>query len=298
MAQLKHWIAAARLRTLPLAIGNIVMGAVVSAYQGYFSWRILTYTLLTALLLQVLSNFANEYGDFVHGADHINREGPNRTVQTGAIKANSMKTAMILTAILAIVSGAILLLNTALSSELKGLFFVLGLIAVWAAINYTSGSSPYGYKGYGDLSVFIFFGLVSVIGSFYLQSNIWSWMILLPATSCGVFSMAVLNINNIRDIKSDAQAGKNSLALRMGRPNAVKYHLALISVGIISAVLFMYMNHHSYIQYLFLIITPLLFINYKAVKTKENAMELDPYLKQMALTTLLFVVTFSIGLLV
>ncbi len=297
MQKIKYWIAAARLRTLPLAISNIVMGAVLSAFYGSFSWIILGLTLITAILLQILSNFANEYGDFIHGADHTEREGPNRTVQSGQITANQMKKAINITAVLSILSGCILLFFAAISLSMKVFFLILGLVAVWAAINYTSGPSPYGYKGFGDLSVFLFFGLLSVVGSYFLQSNTWRWSILLPAISCGVFSMAVLNINNIRDIQSDQVAGKTSLAIKLGRNNAVKYHLVLLSTGILTAGIYMLYEYDNPIQFLFLSVAPLLIINYRAVKNKTAAMSLDPYLKQMALTTLLFVIMFSIGLL-
>ncbi len=290
------WIQAARLRTLPLAIANVSMGAVLAYHFGQFSWVIYGLTVLTAILLQILSNLANEYGDFVHGADHDQREGPQRTVQSGAISAPEMKNAMLLVGALCILSGCTLVFLTGLPIVSKMVFIALGFIAVWAAINYTAGDKPYGYRGLGDLSVFLFFGLLSVIGSYYLQSSTWNWSIILPAISCGAFSMAVLNINNIRDIESDRIAGKNSLALKMGRSTAVTYHSSLLITGLISASLFTLIDYSHWIQLMFLMVIPLLTINYRAVKSKIKPMELDPYLKQMALTTLLFVITFSIGL--
>ena len=293
----KSWIQAARLRTLPLAIANVSMGAILSQYFGAFDWLIYLMTAITAILLQVLSNLANEYGDFIHGADHDDRLGPVRTVQSGAISADAMKKAMYLTAGLSIASGVMLIAITTLSIPVKVGFLALGLIAVWASINYTAGANPYGYRGSGDVSVFLFFGLLSVIGSYYLQRVQWQWSILLPAISCGTFSMAVLNVNNIRDLKSDSVAGKNSLALKMGRDMAVKYHALLLLIGILTSVLFVAIHFESWSQWLFIIITPLLLINFRAVKRKVEPMELDPYLKQMALTTLLYVVIFGIGLL-
>ena len=294
----KSWIQAARLRTLPLAIANVSMGAILSQYFGAFNWPIYLMTVITAILLQVLSNLANEYGDFIHGADHADRSGPSRTVQSGAISANAMKKVMYLTAGLSIVSGVILISLTTLSIPLKIVFLALGLVAVWASINYTAGSNPYGYRGYGDVSVFLFFGLLSVVGSFYLQRVQWQWSILLPAISCGAFSMGVLNVNNIRDLESDAMAGKNSLALKMGRVKAVRYHALLLTIGIMASAIFTMIHFERGYQWLFLIITPLLIINFRAVQLKVKPMELDPYLKQMALTTLLFVISFGIGLLV
>ncbi len=292
------WIQAARLRTLPLALANVCMGATIAAYFGSFRLDILLMTVVTALLLQVVSNFANEYGDFIHGADHDERSGPQRTVQSGAISAHSMKNAMISTGLLCIVCGSYLVSLTTLAIPLKLTFVSLGLLAVWAAINYTAGSKPYGYSGWGDLSVFLFFGLLSVLGSYYLQAGRWTWSAVLPAISCGSFSMAVLNINNIRDIESDQKAGKRSLALKMGRKNAVIYHAILLTVGMICSITFVVLHFESWLQFLFLIITPLLWINYRAVKNKIEPMMLDPFLKQMALTTLLFVISFSVGLLI
>ena len=258
----KSWIQATRLRTLPLAIANVSMGAILSHYFGAFNWPLYLMTVITAILLQVLSNLANEYGDFIHGADHADRSGPSRTVQSGAISANAMKKAMYLTAGLSIVSGVILISLTTLSIPLKIVFLALGLIAVWASINYTAGSNPYGYRGYGDVSVFLFFGLLSVVGSFYLQRVQWQWSILLPAISCGAFSMGVLNVNNIRDLESDAMAGKNSLALKMGRVKAVRYHAMLLTIGIMASAIFTMIHFERGYQWLFLIITPLLIINF------------------------------------
>ncbi len=295
---MKHWIAAARLRTLPLAMANIIMGGVLAAYFADFSWGLFGLTVLTALALQILSNFANDYGDHIHGADHINREGPSRAVQSGQISASAMKRAMVITGVIALVSGLALLLISPLSWMERGVFVGLGLVAIWAAINYTAGDNPYGYRAMGDVSVFLFFGVLAVVGGFYVMTGVWEWTTILPAISCGVFSMAVLNINNIRDIDSDVQAGKRSLAIKLGRDNAVRYHLGLLTIGVLCAMLFTYLHFQSPWQWLFMLTLPLFFINYRAVLTKTQAMELDPYLKQMALSTLLFVVTFSVGLLV
>lgn len=293
-----NWIVAARLRTLPLAAANIAMGGALAAYFYQFSMLIFILTLLTALSLQILSNLANDYGDYINGADHAHREGPDRMVQSGAISQAQMQRAIYVMSGVCLIMGSVLLLLSDLALLPLIGFFILGLVAIWAAINYTSGPRPYGYRALGDVSVFIFFGLLSVLGSFYLQSKSWEWSVLLPAVSCGLFSMAVLNINNIRDIPSDALSGKKSLAMILGRPAATRYHIALLAVGIISALVFSIMHFQSYWQFLFLVVLPLLIKNVKAVKYSTKAMELDPYLKQMALTTLLFVVTFSIGLLI
>lgn len=290
------WIEAARPRTLPLALASIFLGSFLAAYNNEFNWWVLALASLTTVFLQVLSNLANDYGDSIHGADSAEREGPSRSVQAGLISASAMRKAMILFGALSFLSG-ILLLWIALEFRWQELLFFLGLgiLAIVAAITYTSGSRPYGYAGLGDISVFIFFGLVGVLGTYYLHANTFYPDLLLPAASCGLFATAVLNVNNIRDIRSDKIAGKYSIPVRLGRERAVYYHWALLGLGLLASILFVLRNYYSPWQWLFLLSTPLLFINARAVKQKETAAALDPYLKQMALATLAYVLTFGIG---
>ncbi len=296
MQTVKSWIQAARLRTLPLALASIGMGAFLAASINLFNLSVFVLSALTTIFLQILSNFANDYGDSFHGVDGAHREGPVRTVQSGAISAKAMKTGMVVTSVLSLIFGVWLLIE-AFASNPKELFLFLGIgiLAILAAITYTSGTKPYGYAGLGDLSVFLFFGIVGVLGSFYLHSHIISWQYLLPASTCGLFSTAVLNVNNIRDIKTDALSGKKSVAVRLGREKAVIYHWALLILGIICSIIYIYFNFKSYYQWLFLLCLPLLFANGLAVQQKQSAKELDPYLKQMALSTLLYVLTFGVG---
>ena len=290
------WISAARPRTLPLALASIFLGSFLAAFYSDFNWIVLLLASVTTIFLQVLSNLANDYGDSVHGADSAEREGPSRSVQAGHISAKAMRNAMVLFALLSLVSG-ISLLVLSLEFRLKELIFflVLGILAIIAAITYTSGKRPYGYAGLGDLSVFIFFGLVGVLGTYYLHTNDLNANLLLPAISCGFFATAVLNLNNIRDIRSDKTAGKFSIPVRIGRSAAVKYHWALLVGGALASVIFVLLEYRSPWQWLFLLSIPLLIKNGKAVKEKETAMALDPYLKQMALATLAYVLTFGIG---
>lgn len=298
MSNAKNWIKAARPRTLPLSLACIGMGTFLAAAQGSFHWGIFSCCILTTIFLQVLSNFSNDYGDTVHGADSKDREGPDRAVQTGAISLNAMRSAMKLFALLSVVSGICLLwLAFGWDPRIFGAFFGLGILAVLAAITYTSGSKPYGYAGLGDLSVLIFFGVVGVAGTYFLFTKSYDPQILLPALSCGLFSVAVLNVNNIRDIESDREAGKMSIPVRIGRSNAVIYHWTLLIVGLVAAISYVALNFEGYLQVIFLVTIPLFFRNAYAVSTKVNPKELDPYLKQMALTTLLFVITFGLGLL-
>lgn len=291
----KVWLSAFRLRTLPLALASIAMGTFLAASYDLMQPKIFLLCSSTTIFLQILSNLANDYGDSIHGADNKDRKGPQRAVQSGEISSKAMFRAMVVFALLSLASGVWLLFEAIGSWQTFGLFLGLGIIAIIAAITYTAGNKPYGYMGLGDISVLIFFGWIAVLGTFYLHAQFVNGWLLLPATSCGLFATAVLNLNNIRDIKSDKLAGKNSLPVRMGKNNAIKYHWFLLITGILCAVIYVAIHFQSPFQLLFLVVLPLLFINGKAVYEKKEAAELDPYLKQMALTTLLFVITFGIG---
>lgn len=291
----KAWLSAFRLRTLPLALASIAMGSFLAAAIQQMKWKIFLLSALTTIFLQILSNLANDYGDSIHGADSVDRKGPKRAVQTGIISPNSMYRAMIIFSILSLFSGLWLLYEAVDSWETFGLFLGIGLLAIFASITYTAGSHPYGYIGLGDISVLIFFGWVAVLGTFYLHTRFIDWWVLLPASSCGLFATAVLNVNNIRDIESDKKAGKNTLPVRMGKSNAVKYHWFLLITGVLCSLIYVNFHFDNSFQLLFLLVLPLLFINAKAVYQKNEPAELDPYLKQMALTTLIFVITFGIG---
>jgi 1,4-dihydroxy-2-naphthoate polyprenyltransferase len=294
---MKAWLNAFRLRTLPLALSCIGMAGFLAAYKNKFDGLIFTFCCITTIFLQVLSNLANDYGDSVNGADHAERKGPQRAVQSGAISLAKMRNAVILFCALSLVSG-ILLLWFSFGSNWNGIvaFFGLGLLSIGAAIGYTVGKRPYGYIGLGDVSVLIFFGLVGVMGSYYLFTHEVSWKEIFPALSCGLFSIAVLNINNIRDIESDKSAGKFSIPVRIGKEKASKYHWALLLGGLTCASVYPLVNDQSPFQFLFLLSAPLIVKNGISISSRHSE-ELDPYLKQMALTTLLFVLLFGIGLL-
>lgn len=294
----KTWIGAFRLRTLPLSLSCIGMGGFLAAAAGKFNGLIFALCCLTTVFLQILSNLANDYGDSVHGADHAARKGPQRAVQSGAITSGQMKAAVAIFALLCLASGLSLLV-VSFGADWNSLlvFLVLGLLCIAAAIAYTVGNKPYGYLGLGDLSVLIFFGLVGVMGSVYLFTREIDWTNSLPALSCGLFSIAVLNVNNIRDIESDRAAGKFSVPVRIGRDNAIRYHWFLLVAGLSTAVVYTSINYHSPFQFLFLLAAPLLIANGRAVSTKPSE-ALDPYLKQMAMSTLLFVILFGTGSLI
>jgi 1,4-dihydroxy-2-naphthoate polyprenyltransferase len=290
------WLKAFRLRTLPLALSCIGMGGFLAAAAGAFRWDIFLLCILTTIFLQILSNLANDYGDSIHGADSVDRKGPARAVQSGRISASAMRTAVVVFVLLCLISG-ITLLVVAFGWNLNAIFFFfgLGILCILAAIAYTVGKRPYGYAGLGDISVLIFFGLVGVMGSYYLFTKEVSALEILPAFSCGLFSMAVLNINNIRDIESDKKAGKYSIPVRIGRQKAIIYHWALLTSGILCSLIYTAINFQSEWQFLFLLTLPLFLFNGRAISSKPSH-ELDPFLKQMALSTLAFVISFGFGL--
>ncbi|UII23644.1 1,4-dihydroxy-2-naphthoate polyprenyltransferase [Fulvivirga ligni] len=296
---MKAWIIAFRLRTLPLALASICMGSFLAAANGFFNGLVCAFCILTTVLLQILSNLANDYGDTINGADSADREGPSRMVQSGAITLPAMRRAIGLFIVMTLASGIYLLyLSFGFDVKAFAFFFVLGLLSILAALAYTAGRKPYGYIGLGDLSVLLFFGLTGVLGSYYLFAQQVNWLLLFPALSCGLFSVAVLNVNNIRDIESDKKAGKYSVPVRLGRSKAVVYHYFLLTIGILSALAFTALEFHSWTQLLFIVTVPLFIVNAKAVKNKTKAADLDPYLKQMAMSTLLFVLLFGLGYLI
>jgi 1,4-dihydroxy-2-naphthoate polyprenyltransferase len=291
------WLHAFRLRTLPLSLSCIGMAGFLAAGVQKFDLVIFSWCCITTIFLQVLSNLANDYGDSVNGADHAGRMGPARAVQSGTISLVHMRNAVVMFSLLSLVSGIVLLWLSFGTNWLAIFFFLgLGLLSILAAIGYTVGKKPYGYMGLGDISVLVFFGLVGVMGSFYLFTHQISWQEVLPALSCGLFSIAVLNVNNIRDIDSDRMAGKYSIPVRIGKRKASLYHWILLSAGLMSTVIYTLLNFQSPWQFLFILAAPLLIRNGIAVHQKPSS-ELDPFLKQMAFSTLLFVLLFGIGLL-
>ena len=281
---MKHWIQAARLRTLPLSVSGIIVGSAYAYYQGFSDWRIVVLALLTTLGLQVLSNYANDYGDGVKGTD-ANRIGEKRLVAAGVITAEQMKKAVIITAVLTFII-ALLLIYLAFGKEnfaLSLIFILLGIGSIGAAIKYTVGKSAYGYSGFGDVFVFIFFGLVSVIGSNFLFTHFIDWKLFLPATAIGLLSVAVLNLNNMRDIENDKIAGKNTLVVKMGLKWAKRYHEIILAIGMLSFMIFLMLIKSSLLPVL-LINIPII-MNMNKVNKSEKYEDFDPELKKVALST-------------
>jgi 1,4-dihydroxy-2-naphthoate octaprenyltransferase len=297
-AKWSAWIAAFRLKTLPLALSNTIMGSALAAGDDKFRWSVFGLAALTTILLQILSNMANDYGDFVNGKDTAERIGPKRMVQSGEISPKTMLRGIIIISILTAVSGlALILIGTAGIDITNILFFaVLGIGAITAAIKYTIGKNPYGYRGLGDIFVFIFFGLVGVIGTYFLHTQSFSWDLLLPASAMGLLSTGVLNMNNLRDYEADKNAGKNTIVVSMGPQKAKLYHLFLVIGAILLVIIYTLINYKSPWQWMFLVSFPILFLNLKTVFTYKNSIELYPELGKLALGTLLFALSFGVGL--
>jgi len=292
------WIKAFRLRTLPLALSSIIMGSGLAVYFGSYSWTVIFLATLTTILLQILSNLANDYGDFQKGTDNAQRLGPERAVQSGEISARQMKTAVIVFASLSLFAGVWLLYAALKDQFLMALvFFVLGIAAIAAAVKYTVGKNAYGYSGLGDLFVFLFFGLTGVLGTYYLNALSISWDVLLPATSIGLLSTGMLNLNNMRDIENDIQSGKHTLASKLGLQKAKYYHAFLVVGAIIAALLFVWIHYSSLWNLLFLIVVLPLLIDLRAIWKTTEQQKLDPFLKKLALSTLAFAILFVLGLL-
>jgi 1,4-dihydroxy-2-naphthoate octaprenyltransferase len=293
----KVWIEAVRPRTLPLAVASIVMGSALAAVWQPFNWTVAILCVLTAVLLQILSNLANDFGDSQHGADHARREGPKRAVQSGAISEKTMLRAIAIAALLSMVSGLALLWFAFGDDarELFILFVLLGALAIIAAIAYTAGFRPYGYAGLGDLSVLLFFGWLGVMGTYFLHTLRFDWLIIFPATCSGLLAVAVLNDNNIRDAESDRLAGKRTISVRIGPKRARVYHWMLLATAVLCACVYVLLVYSSLWQFLFVLAVPLLIKNGLAVWRTQSPREINPLLKQLSLVTLLFVLLFSVG---
>lgn len=289
---MKKWISAARLRTLPLALSSILMGGVLAQSVFMFRWDVFTWAVITTILLQVLSNFANDYGDTQNGADSVDRVGPVRAVQSGEVTSKQMKTAILLMGAAALFSGIFLLYISfgGFESKFFWIFISLGILSIIAAYTYTAGKKPYGYAGLGDISVFLFFGLVGVIGSFFLYSLHFEWSLFLPGAACGAIAAGVLNINNIRDIVSDTKAGKVTIPVRIGRKNAIIYQWFLLLLAMICTWVYMDIKHGNWY---YLLSFPLLILNGYQISTSKNP---DPYLKTLALSSVFFVIVFGLSI--
>jgi 1,4-dihydroxy-2-naphthoate octaprenyltransferase len=302
---MKHWIEAARLRTLPLSVSGIIVGSMYALAHAtenvltptdVFNWQIFGFAILTTLGLQILSNFANDYGDGVKGTDNEDRVGPKRAIQSGVISPQAMKRAIIITSILTLISAILLIYYAFSDTNLwYSLFYlVLGILAIVSAIRYTVGNTAYGYRGYGDLFVFIFFGLVSTLGVNFLYSKQLDFVLFLPAIAVGLLSVGVLNLNNMRDEASDRKSNKNTIVVKIGGAKAKKYHYFLIGTAMILVLVFAILEDFDFDQYLFLIAYIPLIKHLSTVSKNQEPKALDPELKKLALSTFALSVLLSL----
>ena len=317
MKSLNIWLSAFRLRTLPLSLSGIIIGWSIALLYNVNDWCIFIFSILTTVSFQILSNLSNDLGDTIKGADNKDRVGPSRAVQAGLISKKSMKIAIYITGFFSILSAFILIILSAkgMSNYLIVAFLVFAVLSVLCAITYTIGKNAYGYYGFGDLMVFVFFGLVSVFGSFGLYFKSLSLICLLPSISFGLLSVAVLNLNNLRDCINDKKSGKKTVVVRLGFNRAKRYHYAILFFSFISYIFFLfsikegfftpsqtesfadpYIKLYSNIIYIGLLAyIPLIFHLLRVYKCSEPY-KLDSELKIVALSTFACSILTCIGI--
>ena len=297
MTNFSIWISAIRLRTLPLSIAGIILAACFATYNGFFEWSIFTLAILTTLSFQILSNLANDYGDGIKGTDNKDRIGPERAIQSGAISPEELFNAIKLNIVISIMLAFALIFFSfgAKHFFLTLLFFTLAIASIIAAIRYTMGDNAYGYKGLGDVFVFIFFGLASVVGCYVLFAKQLDHVTFLPAITIGLLSTAVLNLNNMRDRLTDEKANKITLAVKLGEKNVKLYHNTLVLGAILLSSLFGVLYFRSPYNLIFMITYVPLFLHLKKVNNNKTSELLDPELKKLALTTVLLAILMGIG---
>lgn len=288
-----------RLRTLPLSLAGVSLGIFLAAADYHVRWEVVLFTVLTTLSLQMLSNVSNELGDALRGTDREDRQGPSYSLSSGLLSKRDFKFMIWMYALLSVGFGLALIwfsFGTLLSLEAI-LLMILGATAISGAMRYTLGSNPYGYRGLGDIYVFIFFGIVAVLGSYFVAAHeIRTWYLLLPATSMGLFSVAVLNVNNIRDMETDA-ATRRTIPVRIGEKWAKVYQTALIAGGWICMFLYAHSRMFSIWHYLFVLTLPLFAVHVAGV-WKGHGKTLDPMLPLLVMSTFLFAVLGGAGFVV
>ena len=286
MTKVKAWVSAARLRTLPLSVSGIIVGTALAIYYGKFDSIIFILALVTTVAFQVTSNFANDYGDGVKGTDNDDRIGPKRAIQSGLLNRLELKQGIIVAiAIDAFLVLALIYVAFGIENVFYPLLFLfLGGFSIWAAVRYTVGQKAYGYRGLGDVFVFIFFGLLSVMGCMFLYTKFLTWLSVLPAIAIGLLSTGVLNLNNLRDYNSDKKAGKNTLVVKMGFSRGKKYHYTLLLFALISVIIFCATAFENWTAVLPLFaFVPIVIHLRKVYKTTKPEL-FDPELKKLALS--------------
>ncbi|NDW19305.1 1,4-dihydroxy-2-naphthoate octaprenyltransferase [Dysgonomonas sp. 216] len=299
MANIRSWISALRPRTLFLAVATALCGSGIAYSSGKFSVAVCILTMLTATVLQLLSNMANDFGDFEHGTDITGeRVGPQRSLQSGAISPKQMKIAIIIAIVIAAITGLCLIYIASQFMPIEQilLFLLLGVACIIAAIKYTAGKNPYGYRGLGDIFSFVFFGPVSVVGTYFLHTHEFVFQPWLPALGLGFFTVAVLNVNNMRDMENDRKSGKITIAIKLGLKKAKQYHAFLTIGGIACFVFYNVIYTDAWYNCLYFVVF-LLFIKilFDIFKTKENRL-LDPYLKYTSMSAFFLSILFCISI--
>lgn len=291
--KLKYYIKSFRLRTLPLSISGIIMGAFLAVNDNCFDLQIFLFAIATTLSLQILANLSNEYGDLKKGTDNEARLGPIRSIQRGDLSMNDMKKMIYAFVFISIFFGLLLIYSAWNFISVNFIVFVvLGLLSIIASLKYTLGKNPYGYHGLGDLFVFIFFGLVSTFGCYYLMSGTLNYIVLLPAASIGLLSVAVLNVNNMRDMDNDKACNKQTIPVKIGIKNAKIYHLILIVLSFLFFTIYAVYAHKTFVYCLAI---PLFAIHLKNILSGEGKI-LDKQMAVLSLSTLLFTVLAGVSI--
>jgi len=274
---LNKWLIGARIKTLPAAISPVLIG---TSYAEQINWINAALALIVALFLQIAVNYANDYSDGIKGADQ-NRIGPIRLVASGLASAVAVRNAAYISFLIAAIAGSILSFNISMW------LFIIGGISILAAWGYTGGKKPYGYIGFGELSVFVFFGLVATIGSYYIQSEELNWQIFLLSIPVGCLSCAVLVINNLRDLSNDKLVGKRTLAVLLGDKKTRNFYIVLLVISQLVSISAAVID----IKMLFTLICIPMAVNViKKIATGVEGIELIPILGKTARLQLLLAV--------
>ena len=281
------WVAAARLRTLPLSMAGIVVGNALAIQNDGFCPYVFGGSLLTSIVFQMLSNFANDYGDGLKGTDNQERIGPKRVLQQNLLSEKSLFRGILITAVIGFILATVTILIAFEVSELKSslMFLALAVAAIFAAYKYTAGKGAYGYYAMGDVFVFVFFGLLAVGGSYFLQTKQLNNVLWCFATAIGGLSTAVLNLNNMRDMQNDIAVGKKTIAALLGLKGAKIYHTILVMGSITALSVGVLYNYKGCVGYIpLLAVIPLLLQLVWTLKLKSHK-DFDGLLKPLALTT-------------
>ena len=294
--KIEYWIQASRIETLPLSISGIILGSFFAYYKDSFDNIIFILSIITSISFQILSNFANDYGDGILGTDK-NRIGPKRVIASGKLSLEELKKGILINVFVSI-SFSYMLIKYSFKSDylLIVIFLCLSIFSILAAIKYTMGKTPYGYYGFGDIFVFIFFGLLSVFGSYFLQTKSIDYEVFILGGIIGFLCVGVLNLNNLRDIENDSKMHKKTIPSRIGFRNAKLYHYGLIILSLIQIVAFAAKFKISH-NFIFIIagILPILFHLFK-VNQAKSPIEFKPLLKQLAISTFFLSIFMSIFL--